>query len=80
MAYEIELKELPDRYVVTIRVETTPDQLGGVFQELLPEVDAQILAAGAPARRSRSTTTTARTTWTWRPAFRSVSRSRPKGA
>jgi len=46
MAYEIELKELPDRYVVTIRVETTPDQLGGVFQELLPEVDAQILAAG----------------------------------
>ena len=46
MAYEIELKELPDRYVVTIRTSTTPDKLGEAFQELLPEVDAQILEAG----------------------------------
>ena len=46
MAYEIELKDLPDRYVVTIRTTTTPDKLGEAFGELLPEVDAQILHAG----------------------------------
>jgi effector-binding domain-containing protein len=46
MAHEIELKELPDRYVVSIRLETTPDKLGEVFQEVLPEVDAEILKAG----------------------------------
>ena len=40
MSYEIELKELPDRYVVTIRLTTTPDKLGEVFMEVLPEVDA----------------------------------------
>jgi effector-binding domain-containing protein len=46
MAYEIELKELPDRYVVTIRTESAPDQLRATFDEVLPEVDAQILEAG----------------------------------
>jgi effector-binding domain-containing protein len=46
MPYEIELKELPDRYVVTARTTTTPDNIGEAFQELLPEVDAEILNAG----------------------------------
>jgi len=47
MAHEIELKELPDRYVVTARTTTTPDKIGETFQELLPEVDAEILNAGS---------------------------------
>ena len=46
MAYEIELKDLPDQYVVTVRLTTTRDQLGATFGEVLPEVDAQILQAG----------------------------------
>jgi effector-binding domain-containing protein len=47
MAYEIEHKELPDRYVVSARTTTTPDKIGETFQELLPEVDAEILNAGS---------------------------------
>ena len=47
MAYEIERKELADRYVVTVRVTTTPDQMGATFQEVLPEIDAEILNAGS---------------------------------
>jgi len=47
VSYEIELKELPDQYVATIRTTTTPDQIGETFRELLPEVDAEILNAGA---------------------------------
>ena len=46
MAYEIELKDLPDRYVVTARTTTTPDKIGETFGELLPQVDAEILNAG----------------------------------
>jgi effector-binding domain-containing protein len=46
MAHEIELKELPDQYVVTVRTTTTPDKLAEVFQEVLPEVDAEIIQAG----------------------------------
>lgn len=46
MAYEIEIKDVPDRYVVTIRTTTTPDKLGETFQDVLPEVDAQIIEAG----------------------------------
>ena len=46
MAYEIEVKDLRDRYVVTVRTTTTPDQIGATFQEVLPEIDAEILNAG----------------------------------
>jgi effector-binding domain-containing protein len=47
MAYEIEVKDLADRYVATIRLTTTPDKLGDAFRDLLPEVDAEILEAGS---------------------------------
>ncbi|HXJ65895.1 MAG TPA: GyrI-like domain-containing protein [Actinomycetota bacterium] len=47
MAYEVERKDLEDGYVVTIRMTTSQDQLGAAFQEILPEVDAEILNAGA---------------------------------
>ena len=46
MAHEVEIKDLPDRYVVSARALTTPDKIAETFQELAPEVDAQILAAG----------------------------------
>jgi len=42
MAYEIEVKDLEERYVATIRVKTTPDRIGDTFRELLPEVMAQL--------------------------------------
>lgn len=46
MPYDIEVKDLSDRYVATVRVTTAPDQLGQTFAEVLPEVDAEILNAG----------------------------------
>src|SRR5205085_12584779 len=47
MAYEIEIKDLEQRYVATIRTTTTPDRIGETFRELLPEVMAQLTEAGA---------------------------------
>jgi effector-binding domain-containing protein len=47
MAYDIEIKDLEDRYVASIRVQTTPDKIGETYGEVLPEVDAEILNAGA---------------------------------
>ncbi|HEY7282203.1 MAG TPA: GyrI-like domain-containing protein [Actinomycetota bacterium] len=46
MDYEIEVKDLPDRYVVTARTTTTPDKVGETFGALLPQADAEILNAG----------------------------------
>ncbi len=46
MAYEIEVKDLSDRYVATVRVTTTPDEMGQTFGDVLPEVDAEIVNAG----------------------------------
>ena len=46
MAYEIEIKDLEQRYVATIRTTTTPDRIGETFRELLPEVMAQLTEAG----------------------------------
>jgi len=46
MGYEIEVKDLPNRYVVTARTTTTPDKIGETFGALLPQVDAEILGAG----------------------------------
>ena len=45
-AGEIEVKDLSDRYVATVRVTTTPDKMGATFGEVLPEVDAEIVNAG----------------------------------
>jgi hypothetical protein len=39
MPYEIEIKELPEQPVATIRTTTTPEKLSDLFGELLPEVD-----------------------------------------
>jgi len=46
MPYEIEVKQLPDQYVVSARTTTTQDKIGEMFGELLPQVDAEILNAG----------------------------------
>jgi effector-binding domain-containing protein len=46
MAYEIEIKDLEERYVATIRAKTTPDKLSETFRELLPEIMAQVDKAG----------------------------------
>src|SRR2546423_12246302 len=46
MAYEIEVKDLSDRYVATVRVTAAPDEMGATFGEVLPEVDAEIVNAG----------------------------------
>jgi len=47
MAYEIEIKDLEDRYVATVRVQTTSDKIGPTYAEAITEVDAEILNAGA---------------------------------
>jgi len=47
VGYEIEIKDLPDRYVATIRISTTREGIGPAFDELLPEIDAEIVSAGA---------------------------------
>ena len=46
MGYEIEIKELPEQPVATIRVETTPGQMGAIFGELFPEVDGYVHGHG----------------------------------
>ena len=46
MAYEIEVKDLEQRYVATIRVKTTPDKIGQTFDEVSPELHAQLAEAG----------------------------------
>jgi effector-binding domain-containing protein len=46
MAYEIEVKDLPARYVATVRVKTAPAKMGDTFGEVLPEVRAAVEAQG----------------------------------
>ncbi|HEX9376757.1 MAG TPA: GyrI-like domain-containing protein [Actinomycetota bacterium] len=46
MGDEIEIKDLPDRYVATIRITTSRTGIGAAFDDLLPEVDAEIVNAG----------------------------------
>jgi effector-binding domain-containing protein len=46
MAYEIEVKDLEERYAATIRAKTTPDGIGETFRELVPEIMAQLNEAG----------------------------------
>ena len=46
MEYKVEVKDLEDRYVAAVRVQTTPDRIGQTYGEVLPEVDAEILNAG----------------------------------
>jgi effector-binding domain-containing protein len=46
MRYEIEEKDLEDRYVATVRVITTADRIGATYGEALPEVDADIVNDG----------------------------------
>jgi effector-binding domain-containing protein len=47
VAYEIEVKDLEDGYVASVRVTTTPSGMREAFDEILPEVDAEILNAGS---------------------------------
>ncbi|HJP66482.1 MAG TPA: GyrI-like domain-containing protein [Actinomycetota bacterium] len=49
MTYDIEVKELPARYVASIRVTVAPDQMGPTFEELLPEVLAELQEQNAQA-------------------------------
>jgi effector-binding domain-containing protein len=46
MAYDIETKDLEQRYVATIRVKTAPDRIGQTFDEVAPELHAQLAEAG----------------------------------
>jgi effector-binding domain-containing protein len=45
MAYDVEVKDLEERLVATVRVKTTPDRIGETFREVMPEVSAQLAAA-----------------------------------
>jgi effector-binding domain-containing protein len=45
MGYEIEIKDLEERYVATIRVRTTPNRIGPTYRELVSEVYAQLAEA-----------------------------------
>jgi effector-binding domain-containing protein len=45
MAYEIELKDLEERLVATVRVTTTPDRIGEAFREVMPEISAKLAVA-----------------------------------
>jgi effector-binding domain-containing protein len=44
--YDIEIKELSEQPVATIRTTTTPDKLSDLFGELLPEVDEYVHGSG----------------------------------
>jgi effector-binding domain-containing protein len=46
MAFEVEVKDLEQRYVATVRVKTTPDRIGAAFGEVMPEISAQLSKAG----------------------------------
>lgn len=46
MAYDIEVKAVEARLVASIRVTTTPDAIGGVLGELLPEVWSSLAGRG----------------------------------
>lgn len=38
MGYDVEVKDLPQRHVATIRLTATPDKMGETFGEVVPEV------------------------------------------